>query len=109
MGHRRVIQSYYTDVNGLADLLSKLINSYRLLIGGANELNGITLAHRGDVRDALKRADKLGEIIDEILDVLEETGGGYIEYCKLKAEVIKYHLEAQYIQTEIDNELKLQE
>jgi hypothetical protein len=109
VGHRRVIQDYYTDVNGLAELLSKLINSYRLLIGGANELNGITLAHRGDVRDALKRVDKLGIIIDDLLKALEETGTGYLDYCKLKSEVIKYHLEAQYVQTEIDNELKLQE
>lgn len=109
MGHRRVIQDYYTDINGLADLLSKLINSYRLLIGGANELNGITLAHRGDVRDALKRADKLGDIIDDLLECMEGSGHGYVEYCKLKSEVIKYQLEAQYIQTEIDNELKLQD
>lgn len=109
MGHRRVIQNYYTDVNGLAELLSKLINSYRLLIGGANELNGITLAHRGDVKDALKRVDKLGEIIDDLLEALEETGGGYLDYCKLKSEVMKYHLEAQYIQTEIDDELKFKE
>lgn len=109
MGHRRVIQNYYADVNGIADLLTKLINSYRLLIGGANELNGITLAHRSDVRDALKRVDKLGEIIDDLMETLEETGGGYLEYCKLKSEVMKYHLEAQYIQTEIDSELKFKE
>lgn len=109
MGHRKVVESYYSDVSNLADLLSKLVNSYRLLIGGANELNGISLAHRNDIKDALKRANKLGDIIDDLLDALEKVGCGYIDYCKLKSEVIKVYVETQYIQTEIDNELKLKE
>jgi hypothetical protein len=109
VGHRKVIENYYIDVNSLADLLSKLINSYRLLIGGANELNGITMAHKSDVKDALKRVDKLGGIIDNLLDALDETGEGYLDYCRIKSEFLKYHLEAQYIQTEIDNELKLKD
>ncbi|MEG2018685.1 MAG: hypothetical protein RR128_09545, partial [Clostridium sp.] len=71
MAHRRVMETYYKDVNNLADLLSKLVNSYRLLIGGANELNGIALASKNDIKEALKRARDLGDIIDGVIDTLE--------------------------------------
>lgn len=94
-------------MNNLADLLAKLVNSYRLLIGGAHELNGISLAHRDDIKDALERADELGKIIDYILDALKNSGYTYVGYCKLKADLIKNHIEVQYIQSEIDSELKL--
>lgn len=106
MSHRKVIENYYADVNSLADLLTKLVNSYRLLIAGANELNGISLAHRKDIKDALERADELGKVIDYILDTLKGTGYTYSDYCKLKSAFLKDHLELHYIQTEIDNELK---
>ena len=109
MGHRKVIENYYIDVNNITDLLTKLISNYRALIGGAIEINGITLAHKSDVKDALKRVDKIGKIIDNILAVLEQSSNGYLDYCKLKAEVMEYHLEAQYIQTEIETELKSRE
>jgi hypothetical protein len=110
VGHRKVIENYYWDVNNLADLLNKLVNSYRLLIGGAHELNGIALAHKGDIEDCLKRIDKLGETIDRVIDGLDDISCEYIHYCKLKTSVIKEQIiEAQYILNEIDNELKLKE
>ena len=46
MGHRRVIETYYKDVNNLVFLLEKLVGSYRLLVGGADELNKIALAKK---------------------------------------------------------------
>jgi hypothetical protein len=109
VGHRRVIENYYSDVNNLTDLLSKLVNSYRLLIGGAHELNSIALAHKGDIEDSLKKIDKLGEIIDKVIETLEYTSSEYNNYCKLKSAVMKEQLETQYILNEIDNELKLKE
>ena len=56
-----MIQNYYTDINNLADILTKLVSSYRLIIGGADELNKIALSKKSDVKDALKRADSLGD------------------------------------------------
>lgn len=109
VSHRKVIQDYYVDVNNMADILSKLVNSYRLLIGGAGELNSIALSKKNDIKHALDRANDVGEIIDEIIDVLEATGYGYLNYCKIKSDVLKCKIEAQYIQTEIDEELKLKE
>ncbi|MDT8718522.1 hypothetical protein IAI10_17800 [Clostridium sp. 19966] len=109
MGHRKVIENYYTDISNLADLLTKLVNSYRLLIGGANELNGIALASKKDIKAAIKRSHELGEIIDNLLVILKESSSGYIDYCDLKSQVMKSQMQFQYIKNEIDNELKLQD
>ncbi|MEK6266008.1 MAG: hypothetical protein N2B06_14755, partial [Clostridium sp.] len=80
MSHRRVVQNHYNDINNLADMLSKLVNSYRLLIGGADELNKIALSKKSDVKDALKRADNLGDIIDEVIKVLDGASYSYMSY-----------------------------
>ncbi len=108
MAHRRIIETYYRDVNNLADLLNKLVNSYRLLIGGANELNGIALASKGDIKDALKRAHELGEIIDDVIETLEITTDSCTCYCKMKAEVINSKMHLAYIETELQEDLKMQ-
>ncbi|WP_415874220.1 hypothetical protein [Clostridium sp.] len=86
-----------------------MVNSYRLLIGGADELNKIALSRKSDVRDALKRADKLGDIIDEIIDMLEKSSNGYLDYCELKSDIIKGKLNEGYIYTEIEEDLNFKD
>lgn len=109
MGHRKVIENYYKDINNLADLLGKLVNSYRLLIGGADELNKIALSRKSDVRDALKRAENLGEIIDDLIKVLDHTSDNYKSYCHLKSEVIKEKMDIDIILNEIQEDLSFKE
>jgi len=109
MSTRKLIETYYIDINNLADLLGKLVNSYRLLIGGADELNKIALSKRKDVKEALKRADELGEIIDNIIVTLEKSTHNYLDYCVMKAEFIEGKMESHYIHLEIDDELKFHE
>jgi len=109
LAHRRVIQNYYNDINNLAEILTKLVGSYRLLIGGADELNKIALSKKSEVKDALKRADNLGDIIDETIKVLDEASFSYMSYCKMKTEVIKCKLQIEYIETEIEEDLKLKD
>ena len=109
MAHRRVIQNYYDDINNLAEILTKLVSSYRLLIGGADELNKIALSKKSEVKDALKRADNLGDIIDETIKVLDDASFSYMSYCKMKTEVMKCKLQIEYIETEIDEDLKLKD
>ena len=109
MAHRRVIQNYYDDVNNLADILTKLVSSYRLLIGGADELNKIALSKKSEVKDALKRADEVGDIIDETIKVLDDASYSYMSYCKMKTEVMKCKIQIEYIETEIDEDLKLRD
>ncbi|AZV55354.1 MULTISPECIES: hypothetical protein [Clostridium] len=107
MSHRKIIEDYYCDVNNLAELLSKLTNSYRLLIGGAGELNSIAGVHKGEVKDSLKRVYKLGNVIDKVVDTLKDSTEVYSEYCKLTTEVIKEKMQIKYVETEIDEELFL--
>lgn len=109
LGHRKIIETYYLDINNLSELLAKLVNSYRLLIGGAAELNTVALAKKSEIKDALDRVDELGDIIDEVIEVLDTISDNYIEYCQLKSEAIKAKVQTQYIETEIDDELKLKE
>lgn len=109
MNHRKLVQEYYGDISNLTELLTKLVNSYRLLIGGAAEFNTIALARKNDVKHALERANELGEVIDQIIEVLEKTSYGYMDYCKIKSELIGYKVQAKYIETEIDEELKFKE
>ncbi|MDD2480516.1 MAG: hypothetical protein PHF82_00050 [Lutispora sp.] len=54
------------DIRILIDILNPLASSYRLLVGAADEFNGITLAHKSDLEAAIKRADDMGHIIDDI-------------------------------------------
>lgn len=106
MPHRKIVEQYYVDINNLTELLSKLVNSYRLLIGGAAELNTIALSHKKEVKDALKRVDELGDIIDKVINVLDRSSFSYMDYCKLKAEILESKMQVQYIETEIDEELE---
>jgi hypothetical protein len=108
MTHRKIVEQYYVDINNLADLLNKLVNSYRLLIGGAGELNGIALAHKKDVKNALKRVNKVGDIIDEVISVIDVSSYNYMDYCRLKAELLESRMQAHYIETEICEELEFE-
>ena len=109
MAHRRVIQNYYNDINNLADILTKLVSSYRLLIGGADELNKIALSKKSEVKDALKRADEVGDIIDGVIKVLDGSSFNYMSYCEMKTEVMKGKLQIGYIETEIEEDLRLKD
>ena len=109
MNYRRIIETYHCDIRNLVEILERLINSYRLLIGGAGELNSIALTKKKDVKDALKRANELGHIIDDVIKSLECTSYGYMDYCRIKSDFISAKLSIQYIETEIDEELKLKD
>ena len=108
MSYRGLINNQYTDVSNLTTLLSTLVNSYRLLIGGAYELNNISEAKKSDVKEAVKRADNLGEIIDEIIKTLDECNTSYFKYCKIKKSFIDDKAIKDNILTEINNEVEFQ-
>ena len=108
MSYRHIVKNQYTDVSNLTTLLNSLVNSYRLLIGGAYELNNISEARKSDVKEAVKRADNLGEIIDEVLKTLDECSASYVKYCKIKKSFIDEKTIKDSILTEIDNEIQFQ-
>jgi len=109
MGDRRLIENYYLDYYNLIDILCKLTNDYRLLIGGAGEINQIALSHKKDVRKALKRVRVVGDMIDDILEILEKTELSYFDYCRIKSDIVKEKLEFEYVKSEIEALISLNE
>jgi hypothetical protein len=104
--YRNLIKSHYNEINNLTNLLSSMVNSYRLLVGGANELNNISEAKKSQVKEAVKRADDLGEIIDEIIKTLDECSTSYTKYCKIKKQYVDEKTNKDNILTEIDYEVQ---
>lgn len=105
MAYREVVKGNFEELNNLADLLGKFVNSYRLLIGGAGELNNIALSKKNEVKDALDRAEDVGCIIDSLVKVIEGSGNCYFKYAKIKNEFILAKTQKDSILTEIDNDL----
>jgi hypothetical protein len=82
-----------------------MVNSYRLLVGGAYELNNISEAKKNKVKEAVDRATDLGKIIDEIISAIDECSDSYIKYVKIKKQFVEDNTDKQVILTEINNEL----
>lgn len=102
-----LIQTYYTDLSYLADLLAKLTGTYNLLIGSADGFNKIALAKKGDVEDAIDRAEDLGKIIDRVIDALETQTILYINYSKTKGDFIVNNLSFNdIIKSEVHHHIK---
>lgn len=75
------------DIKVMIEMLASLSNSYRLLVGGAEELSRIALVHKHDAEEAIDRADELGEIIDDIEDELKKQMRVYLKELSCKLEV----------------------
>ena len=94
MKYQQLMKQYYGDLSNLNQLLQSMVNSYRLLIAGAAELNNINEARSSYVKVAVKRADNLGEIIDNVIE--------------LRDHILK-NTDSSVILTEVDNELLFQD
>jgi len=104
---RNALECYYLDIFNLAVLLEKYVASYRILLGGSEGLNNIAVASRRQVKKALHRAYKLGDIIDQLLETIEKSENSYLNYCKLKGKVMECIIEMQTIEMEIEDTSKL--
>ena len=100
-----MMKNYYGEVYNISELLKKVTDSYRLLIAGAAELNNIPEAKSSYVKDAVKRADKLGETIDHLITLLDKCGESYFQYCSVLGNYIMNKSTQKDILTEIDQEL----
>lgn len=105
MKYQELIKDYYGNLNNLNDLLKKMTESYRLLIGGAAELNNIPEAKNSYVKDAVRRADKLGETIDHLIELIDSCGESYYQYCTIINNFILTNSNSDIILTEVDNDL----
>lgn len=105
--YSQLIQSYYSDVTYLSDLLAKLSGTYNLLINTADGFNRNSFAKRSDVEDAVDRAHDLGKIIDTVIDMLEEQIVIYMNYARIKSEYILNNLpHTEIIKSEIEHHIK---
>ena len=102
MKYQQLMKQYYGDINNLSQLLQSMVNSYRLLIAGAAELNNINEAKSSYVKVA-------GKIIDHIIDLIDECGEGYFKYIKIVGGHILKNTDNNVILTEVDNELLFQD
>lgn len=105
MGYFKVIQGHYNDLNNLSNLLKNYIEIYRLLISSTAELNTINLAKKNEIKNALERINSVGDLIDDLIKVIEKCEISYIKYCYLKNEVITENTEKDIIMTEIHDDL----
>ena len=106
--YKDFVKDYYVDVSNMTDLLKRLTDSYRLLVAAAAELNNINEAKTSAVKEAVKRSEKLGECIDHLIDLIDECGDSYYEYCVVVNKYIKKNGSPDVILTEVNDEILFQ-
>lgn len=107
MSQRRVIEEYGRDIGFTIEQLNKLVATYKTLIDCAEDLNGIALASKSDVKSALKRAKKVGDIIDDVIEDTEDIVCVWGNYMKLKSSYLNCKLDLTTIEVEVDEEIRL--
>lgn len=65
-----IIETILADVNAIVPNFSSLVNSYRLLVGAAEEVHRIAGASPDVLARAITRFDRTGELIDILIDLL---------------------------------------
>ena len=106
MSHRIVIEEYYKDINNLSMLLNGTVNSYKVLDSTANDFNNMALAKKSDVKNAIKRANELGEVVDDMISAFSDSIKSYNRYIKTKSDVINQISNSNFVRIELDNALK---
>lgn len=109
----KIIEDHFSELVKMSGLLKTLVDSYRLLIASASDINTIAIRRTKDVEKAIDRADEVGKLIDEIVKIMDAYEHCYIKYSKVKNEIVSLTYEKKklkneltdVIQTEIDNEL----
>lgn len=83
------------DIKVMIEMLSSLSSSYRLLVGGAEELNRIALVNKHDAKDAIDRADELGDVIDDIEHELKKLVQLFLREVLYKTEMQQIYISKQ--------------
>ncbi|MBP1889292.1 DNA primase large subunit [Clostridium moniliforme] len=111
--HEKVMASHFDDLVKLTDLLKRYVDSYRLLVSSAAELNTISERRTKEVERAIDRVNEIGGVIDDLINIIEKYQEGYLRYSKFKNDIVISNYEkgkiknglTEVIQTEINNEL----
>lgn len=105
MVYGELIRNHYEEINNLSIQLRTYIEMYRLLISSTAELNGTSIIKKNELKHALERIDKIGDIIDDLLKAIQRCEGSYCKYCLYKNEAILNKINKSEIMDEIHNDL----
>lgn len=108
MSQRRVIDDYERDITFMFNSLKELTGIYRTIIASASDCNGIALATKKDVREALKTARKVEAMIDRLISTADHVMYGWEKYANLKTDYLEDKIECASIQNEIDESVRIQ-
>lgn len=69
--NREYFNCVQLNITNLVNILYTMTQTYRLLVGGAEEFARIGLAPKHDKEEAIDRADDMGDIIDKVIKKLD--------------------------------------
>ena len=99
-------------VEQLTGLLASLVNSYRIMIGAADEFNRMSIAKQSDVKDAIERAKDLGDIIDDVIKRLDRKMDDYLDavcLCDFEVQLLRSGIpQPPPLRTETKEEVEFQ-
>lgn len=99
-------------VEQLTGLLASLVNSYRIMIGAADEFNRMSIAKQSDVKDAIERAKDLGDIIDDVIKRLDRKMDDYLDavcLCDFEVQLLRSGIpQPPPLRTEAKEEVEFQ-
>lgn len=105
MTYDELIKSHYGELNNLNIQLRTYVEMYRLLVSSTAELNGTSIIRKNELKHAIERIDKIGDIIDDLLKAIQKCEGSYCKYCLYKNEAVLNKIDKSEIMNEIHNDL----
>lgn len=105
MSYKSALEIYYQDLNNLVKLLDIYVSNYKILVSTLNDVNLNVLISRGKKRKAICQVEKLGCIIDSVLDAIFESQKCYLKYVSLKCGVLHEIIRCDFIRFEIEQEI----
>ena len=105
MTYDELIKSHYGELNNLSIQLRTYVEMYRLLVSSTAELNGTSIIRKNELKHAIERIDKIGDIIDDLLKSIQKCEGSYCNDCLYKYEAVLNKIDKSEIMNEIHNDL----
>ena len=105
MTYDELIKSHYDELNNLSLQLRTYVEMYRLLISSTAELNGTSVIKKNELKHAVERISRIGDIIDDLLKAIEKCEDAYCRYCLYKNEAILSKINKSEIMNEIHSDL----
>lgn len=68
-------------LNDMVNMLYTMTQTYRLLVGGAEEFGRIPLADKHEKVEAVERADEMGEVVDKVIKKLDHLINIQLKVC----------------------------